>query len=175
MRDLVCSIRRIGALAVGAAILSALPAPAEGAPLVHVKWEGLSMVAGRTVSIAMPGGGIVTGKAVGVESDALVVRVTKTTDPKGWPKGERRVPRETLRVFEMRSKGKTFQVLGTVVGAAAGFAGGASAWWNMTPFFAKTSGNGDAAFFGILAGGAVLGYLAGSAADARWTTVEVLP
>ena len=55
------------------ALLLAAPLLADAAALMHVKWEGLTVVVGNTVSIAMPGGAVIAGKATGVESDALVV------------------------------------------------------------------------------------------------------
>ncbi len=178
MRNLTDPMRRIWMVAIGAAVLSILPALAEGASPVNVEWEGLSMVVGKTVMVSMPDGGIITGKAVGVESDALLVNVAKTTDPKAWPKGALRVPRETLRVLEMRTKGKAFRVLGTLLGAGAGFVVGGLAAWNISPLFdTKNQGKAEAAFFGILTGASLLGYFAGNAADARWTiiTVEIRP
>src|ERR1035438_10333479 len=55
------------------ALLLAVPLLADAAALMHVKWEGLAVVTGHTVSIAMPGGAVITGKATSVEADALVV------------------------------------------------------------------------------------------------------
>lgn len=175
MLNLTDSMRRIGTLAIGAAVLSILPSLAQAAEVTHVTWDNLAMVTGKTVSIAVPGGGVITGKAIGVESGALVVKITKTTDPKGWPKGERRVPRENLRVFRMRTKGKVFRVLATVLGSGAGLAGGAAAWWSMDSFWGKAPAKADAALVGIWAGGTVAGYFLGNQADKHWTTVEVLP
>jgi hypothetical protein len=90
-------------LAVG--ILLLLPVLADGAPLLRVSWEGLNVIIGHTVSIAMPGGAIVAGKATAVESDTLVVSVAKTTDRSAYPKGPLRVPRAALRRLDMVKKG----------------------------------------------------------------------
>ena len=57
-------------LAIGVAIVSILPLLVEGAEVMHVKWENLSMVQGQTVRVFLPGG-FVTGKAARVEADAL--------------------------------------------------------------------------------------------------------
>jgi hypothetical protein len=132
------------------------------------------MVAGKTVSIAMPGGAVVTGKAARVEPDALVVNVAKTTDPNLYPKGELRVPRARLHILHMQTKGKLFRTLGTAFGAGAGITGGTIAAvaidWH--------DNHGTAAgfaFAGIAAAGTAAGYLAGNRWDMRWTTIEILP
>jgi hypothetical protein len=44
-------------------------------------------VIGKTVSIAMPGGTVIRGKAIGAEPDALLVDVKSTTNAKAYPKG----------------------------------------------------------------------------------------
>jgi len=127
MWHLADAIRRIRPLAVGAAILSILPLLAEGSPLRQVTWEDLPMVVGKTVQIALPGGAAVTGMAAGVESDALVVNVMKTTDRKACPKGELRVPRATLHMLRIRTDSQTWvagmalgsMVMGPVCGAMA--------------------------------------------------------
>ena len=75
---------------------------------MHVKWEDLPMVQGKTVRVSLPGGSI-TGKASTVEADALVVDVKKTSDRTTYPKGMLRVPREKLHRLEMQTKGKFFR------------------------------------------------------------------
>ncbi len=105
MWNLADSIRRTRTFAIGAAILSILPLLAQEAEVVHVRWDNLSMVTGRTVRIALPGG-VITGKALGVEAEALVVDVKSATNPTSFPKGMHRVPREQLHLLEMQRKGR---------------------------------------------------------------------
>jgi hypothetical protein len=152
------------------AVLLVVPLLAQGAEIEHVKWDNLSMVVGKTVMVAMPAGSVITGEATGVESDALVVNVKKTTDRTAFPKGELRVPRATLRVFQVRTKGKICRVLLTVAGAVVGMYGGAS-----VAIGSKTSVGGAAVFIGIGFAGTVAGYEAGDAADRRWTAIEIVP
>src|ERR1039458_6833204 len=102
------------------ALLLAVPLLADGATPMHVKWEGLMVVVGKTVSIAMPGGAVITGKATGVESDALVVDVKKSSDRAAYPKGVLRVPRAMLHRLEMQAKGKVGRIVGTTVGGVVG-------------------------------------------------------
>jgi len=92
-------------LAIGVAILSILPLLAEGADVMHLKWENLPLVKGQTVRIFLLGG-FISGKASAVEADALVVDVKKTSDVKTYPKGMLRVPREKLHRLEMQTKGQ---------------------------------------------------------------------
>jgi len=159
------------------AVLLVVPLLAQGAEIEHVKWENLSMVVGKTVVVAMPAGSVITGEATGVESDALVVNVKKTTDRTAFPKGELRVPRATLRVFQVRTKGKICRVLLTVAGAVVGMYGGASVAIGIGSggAFGKTSTGAVAAFIGIGIAGTVAGYAAGDAADRRWTAIEIVP
>ena len=160
------------------ALLLAAPLLADAAALMHVKWEGLTVVTGNTVSIAMPGGAVITGKATSVESDALVVDVQKTSDRTAYPKGVVHVPRATLHRFEMLTKGKVGRAVGTPVGFVVGFAGGIGAVLGIqgvVPFGDKNQGAAAVALIGLTAAGTVAGYLIGNSADKRWTAIEILP
>jgi hypothetical protein len=165
---------RIAFLTAVLAAATIAPLPAKAASVVHLPWHGLSAVVGKTVSIAMPGGSLITGKATAAEADALLVDVTGTTDAKAYSKGPVRVPRATLHRFQMRTKGKAFRVLGTAVGSGAGFVLGAVAAWNAGGGISSARHTLAAGtFFGIWAGGTVGGYFIGDAADKHWTTVEI--
>ncbi len=153
--------------------------PCRQRALQHVKWEGLWAVVDQTVSIATPGGAVITGQAAGVESDALVVEVKKTTDPKAYPKGTVRVPRATLHVFQMRNGGRKFRILGTALAGSAGFVSGAAAFYRPPKMSLDEHGvnkrsEGEGAVIGVAAAGAAVGYLAGNAADRRWKTIKVV-
>jgi hypothetical protein len=176
-------MRWLRTLVLAAAILAALPLAAEAAELLHVKWDNLSMVTGRTVRVALPGG-VVTGKAASVESDALVVDVKKTSDRTAYPTGTLRVPREKLHRLEMQTKGKAGRIVLTSVGSLLGVGGGAAAYVRiaggngMCWFGCSTNshhGAGGAAFAGIAAAGVAGGYFAGNALDKHWTPVEIVP
>ena len=172
--------RRIFSFVIGAAILSLFPLLAQGAEIAHVKWENLSMVTGRTVRIFLAGGSI-TGKAGGVEDDALVVDVRKTSDRNAYPKGMLRVPRENLHRLEMRTKGKMGRAILTSLGAIVGVGGGiATAYFGVDQcdFFGCRKDRPIAAgvaAVGITAAGVVGGYFAGNALDKHWTAIEILP
>jgi hypothetical protein len=153
-------------------MVSILPLLAEGSEVMHVKWENLSMVQGQTVRIFLPGG-FISGKASAVEADALVVDVKKTSDPKTYPKGMLRVPREKLHRLEMQTKSKTGRAVLTTLGALAGVGGGAAvlaSYNHCLPLFGPCSqkhsaGTGAAAFVGVAAAGVAVGYFAGNALD----------
>jgi hypothetical protein len=159
------------------ALLLAVPLLADAAAPIHVKWEGLTVVVGKTVSIAMPGGAVISGKATGVESDALMVDVRKTSDRTAYPKGVVRVPRATLHRFEMETKGNGGRIVGTavgfVVGAGAGF--GAALLIEGGPLNDNNPTGAAVAWIGIAAAGTVAGYFLGNAVDKHWTAVEILP
>ncbi len=179
MRTLIHStagsqFRRIAPLAAGVAILSLVPMVARADDMVRVPWDGLSMTVGKTVLVAMPKGPMVTGKVTAVEPDALVVQVTRTNDPSARVKGELKVPRATLHVVRMQTKGVLYRVVGTFLGASSGVAGGTVAAigidWRGDHTAAAT-----ATFIGAGTAGTVFGYLAGNKADRRWTTIEIVP
>ncbi len=159
------------------ALLLAVPLLADGATPVHVKWEGLKVVVGKTVSIAMPGGAVIAGKATGVESDALVVDVKKSSDRAAYPKGVVRVPRATLHRFEMETKGKVGRIVGTPLGLIAGFMGGVGAALGIQGgiFGNEHQTPAATALVGLTAGGAIGGYFLGNSVDKHWTPIEIEP
>jgi len=155
----------------------AAPLLADAAALMHVKWEGLTVVTGKTVSVAMPGGAVITGKATSVESDALVVDVRKTSDRTAYPKGVVRVPRATLHRFEMQTKGKVGRSVATPMGFLVGFGAGLGAAVAIQGGILNNNNptGAAAAWIGLAAAGTVGGYFIGNSVDKHWTPVEILP
>jgi hypothetical protein len=172
------SLRRIRTLALGAAILPALPLAAQ-AEVMHVKWREASMLTGHTLRISLPGATI-TCKAGTVEADALVVNVTRTSDPNAYPKGTMRVPRENLHRLEIETKGKAFRALFTSLGGllGAGLAGLAADGVDGCGPSGCVGGNsagGHATAAIVLAAGIAGGYFAGNALDKHWEVIEIEP
>jgi len=169
--------RRILLCVLGLMLAVPLPLQAGTASLQQVNWEGLSIVLGKQVAIAMPGGAVISGRANGIEPNALIVQVKKTTDSIAYPKGALRVPRETLRVLQVQTKGTKFRIIGTTLGAFVGLVAGALAAFAIQGgILSNNNSTGSAAaFIGITAGGTVLGYLAGNAGDKRSITIEIVP
>jgi hypothetical protein len=155
----------------------AVPLLADAATPMHFKWEGLTVVTGHTVSIAMPAGAVIMGKATSVESDALVVDVTKTSDRTAYPKGVVRVPRATLHRFEMQTKGKLGRSVATPMGFLVGAGAGVGAWIGIQGGILNNDNPTGAAvaLIGITAAGTVGGYFIGNSVDKHWTPVEILP
>ncbi len=145
--------------------------------VLHLKWEGLSKVTGKTVRMAMPGGEVITGKATAVEADALVVNARKTSDENAYPKGQVRVPRTTLHRLDMQGKAKAGRIVGTVLGLGVGLAAGAGVVVGIEgSILGAKHGTADGvALVGLTAAGAVGGYFAGNALDKHWTVVEIEP
>jgi hypothetical protein len=155
-------------------LLSAAPLVRAGS-LERLKWEQLSTIVGKTVSVAMPDSAVISGTATAVEADALVVRVAKTTNAKTYPKGSAcRVPRATLHVMEMRTKTSRYRIIGTTAGFVAGLAGGGVAVLAIGGS-AKNNNKAAAAGAGIVGAFVASGYLIGNAADRRSTTIEIIP
>ncbi len=144
-------------------------------PSRQLTWEELPSITGKTLMVIMPGDAAVTGRATAVEADALVMRVTKTTDHAAYPKGSLRVPRATLRTIELKSKGVKFRVIGTALGAVAGLAGGIGAAIGIQGglFNNQNQGAATAAFVCIPIAVTTAGYFLGNAADRKSVTVEV--
>ena len=165
---------RLPAAAAGIlALLFAAPLVRAGSPQ-RLKWDQLSTIVGKTVSVAMPDAAIISGTATAVEADALVVRVAKTTNAKTCPKGSAcRVPRATLRVMEMRTKTSRYRIIGTAAGAVAGLAGGGVAVLAIGGA-AKNNNKAAAAGAGIVGAFVASGYLVGNASDQRSTTIEII-
>jgi len=132
------------------------------------------MVVGKTVSIPLAGA-VITGKATAVEADALLIRVSKTTNPTDWPKGIGRVPRASLHTLELRTKGAKYRVIGTVLGLVAGVTGGALAAYGVNGLSPNHAGRAAGIFVGVAGGATAGGYLLGNAADRRSTTIEIVP
>jgi hypothetical protein len=153
------------------------PAAAATSPK-QVKWDDLPQtVGGKTVSIAMPGAVVISGKVTAVETDVLEVHIKHTTNSRAWPKGFTRVPRANVRVLELRTKGAKYRIIGTVLGAAAGLVGGTVAAIETDGLFGENHNGGKAAaaFIGITGVATAGGYLLGNAADRKTTTIEVVP
>jgi hypothetical protein len=147
-----------------------LVAPGAGAVAPQrLTWEELPQLVGKHVSIGLYEGGAVAGKVRTVEPDALVIAVSKSSNPGSYPKGELRVPRATLYVLDLHRKGFRYRVLCTVAGLAAGTAAGAA-----VAFGGRGGRRADAALAGMVAGVGVTGYALGNSADRRTATIRIV-
>lgn len=137
-------------------------------PPRQVAWSELSFVTGRNVRVSMPEGAVISGKAMAVEQDALVVRIDRTTNQAVYPKGAYRVPRAGLKAPELRKKSYHWRIVSTALGGFAGLLGGALAAWG-----ARGGNAANAVVFGIMAAGAAAGYALGDVADRHSTMIVI--
>ncbi|MCX6627733.1 MAG: hypothetical protein NTW28_08905, partial [Candidatus Solibacter sp.] len=143
----------------------------------RLTWEELPTLVGKRVSIPLYDGGAVAGKVREVQADALLIQVSKSSNPLAYPKGPMRVPRATLHVLDLHGKGHRYRVIGTALGFAAGAACGLGVAIGVQggPFSDGRGTAGGAALVGVMAGVTTAGYAVGNAADRRTTTVRIIP
>ena len=90
---------------LAAAMLLFWIAPAAGAVTPErLTWEELPQLLGKHVSIALYDGGAVAGTVREVQADALLIHVSKSTNPVAYPRGPMRVPRAKLHVLDLYGK-----------------------------------------------------------------------
>jgi hypothetical protein len=168
-------MRRLG---ISVAVLCLLAPMTEAAEVMHLPWEDLGIVTGKTVRIFL-GSGFLIGKATLVEADALVVDLTKTSDPANYPKGRVRVPRTKLHRFEIQTKGKLYRYLFTAAGGWLGSGAGFFAMYGVEGcnIFSTCShsAGGVATMLGVTGAVAAAGYAAGNVEDRHWTAIEIVP
>jgi hypothetical protein len=142
---------------------------------VETAWTGLGgLILSRKVALVLPDGAAVEGEAVAVQPDALELTITKTSDPRGYPKGAASIPRSsisTLQLMEMRVVGR---VIGTTVGLFAGVVTGTVILLS-NGLFAKTSTGQNVGAVTVVIGFPVAGFFAGRALDRRVTIIKVAP
>jgi hypothetical protein len=114
----------------------------------------------------MPDGTRIEGKAVALETDALAVQVTKTTNANDYPKGKLLVPRATLQAFDIRNPTYHWRVVGTVLGTLGGVVALA---------VGALADSNEISATALAAAGAipVAGYFLGQRADQRVTTYVI--
>ena len=91
----------------------------------RLTWDELHQLVGKQVSIPLYKGCAVSGKVVGVQADALIIDVSKSSHLQACPKGSLRVPRATLYVLDVNKKGIRYRVTDTTLDvlAAVGVSG----------------------------------------------------
>ena len=146
-------------------------AVAQSKPL-ELKWNELaSMIVGHHVEVSLPGNGSVSGEAIAVRQDTLVIDVRRSSGPKAYPAGSAELPRTDIGVIKLRrTSGSWGRTLGTVIGVVAGLGGGGYA--------ASHTDSGGAAVGVVVAvtsAAAVGGYYAGRSLDRRVTLIRLVP
>ena len=80
-------------------------------------WDELPQLVGKRVSIPLYDGSAVSGKVIEVKPDALFILVSKSSNPRTYPKGLLRVPRANLHILELHKNGFKDGLKGKVSGA----------------------------------------------------------
>jgi hypothetical protein len=164
--------RPLSPLTAATLLLWLAPAARADAPQ-RLTWEELPQLVGKRVSIALYDGGAVAGKVREVQDDALVIQVSKSTNPVAYPNGLLRVPRGKLHVLDLHGKGFKYRVLGTAIGFAAGAVGAVAAGGGVS-LSRDDQGTTGGASLAVLAGVTAAGYAVGNAADRRTTTIRII-
>jgi hypothetical protein len=147
-------------------LLFSAPIFAGSADQRQIAWNDLPMVFNKKIRIVMPDGTRIEGKAVALETDALAVQVTKTTNANDYPKGKLLVPRATLQAFDIRNPTYHWRVVGTVLGTLGGVVALA---------VGALADSNEISATALAAAGAipVAGYFLGQRADQRVTTYVI--
>jgi hypothetical protein len=147
-------------------LLLLAPAGSAADNTTRIPWGDLSsMVApGHVFRIVLPDGVRVEGRPLELQPESLVLDVTRTSNKKLHPKGRMAVPRDSLRVVEVRSPRSKGRWIGTLAGAAPGIA----------ILAAGATMEEDARIYILLAGagataaGLIVGFFTGRAIDRRF-------
>jgi hypothetical protein len=141
---------------------------------LQLPWHELGpRITGHKVALVLPNGTHIEGKVRSVEPDALRLNVSKTSDRKLLPKGERLIPRQSvslMRVTEYRKLGRLLVTSGALAVAAGIVAA------NYPDLY---EGAVVAIVPAVTAGGLVgvglAGYYAGKRLDKTVTEIQILP
>ena len=150
----------------GQTTLSAASKPLE------LKWTELaSVIASHGVELDLSDGGKVSGEAISVREDTLVLDVRKSSGTKPYSKGSAEIPRGAIRLITLqRSRGTWGRTLGTTVGVVAGLGIG-----GYTAAHTDSGGVAVAVLVALTSGIAVGGYYAGRGLDRSTTRITIVP
>ena len=153
--------------------LHAQPASSSAARPVELKWGELSsLIRNQKVSMVLPDATMISGEAIVVREDALVIDVKKTSNASAYHKGHTPIPRASVTLLQLeRRNRKGARVIGTTVGVIGGVIGGGY----VALLTADDSPGGFAATWTSLAtAGSVGGYLLGKEIDSKTTYIKVV-
>ena len=130
------------------------------------------MIGGHRVQLVLPDATMITGEAVAVRDDALVVDVKSTSNAKAYPKGSASIPRASVKLIQVeRQRGSWGKNLGMAVGIITGVVVGGY----VAGTTADSAGTGIPIFLGIAAAGTIGGYYIGKGLDQRITLIKIIP
>ena len=161
------------AIAVHAARLAAEPVARSGGAQagVELRWAELGpVVSGQRVTVVLSDGSRVTGDAVVVRDDALVLDVKRATGSRAYAGSNAPVPRPMIATIEIERHGGAGRTLGVVLGVLTGVVIGG---W-VSAEAADSAGVGIPLFLGIASGITVAGYYAGKQMSKRVTVIRIV-
>jgi hypothetical protein len=149
------------------------PTAMAGQKPLELTWsEVTSRIQGQNIELTLPGGTTVAGEVAAVRDDSLVLNLHKTSDPKGYPKGNATIPRASVTVLNIKeSHGRWGRKMGSALGVFTGMLVGGYIAAN------TASSVGPAlVILGAITGAVTVGgYYLGKLADTRNTRIRVVP
>ena len=161
------------AIAAHAARLAAEPVARSGVgqPGVELRWAELGpVVSGQRITAVLSDGSRITGDAVVVRDDALVLDVKRSTGSRAYAGSNAPVPRPMITAVEVERQSGAGRTLGVVLGVLTGVVIGG---W-VSAEVADSAGTGIPLFLGIASGITVAGYYAGKQLTQRVTVIRIV-
>ena len=141
---------------------------------LQLPWNELGPhITGHKVALVLPNGTHIEGKVRSVERDALRLKISKTSDRKLLPKGERLIPRESVTLIQVTEYRKLGRLL--VTSGALAVAGGIVAAKYPDLYEGAVVVVVPAVTAGGLVGAGLGGYFAGKRLDKTVIEIRVLP
>lgn len=142
---------------------------------LSLRWSELEPnIAGKNVRMVLPNGAHIEGRALGVQPEALIVKITKTSDKKVQPKGEVSLPRSAVSVLQVMNYSVRWRIIGTTIAPVlVAVAGTAAAFNGVGDFYEDLPKIIGFCSAGMLGSG-VGGYFLGKRADRHVTTIRIV-
>ena len=139
---------------------------------LELKWTELApMIVSHQVELTLRDGGKVSGEAIAVRDDGLLLDVKKFSGPKSFAKGSGTAPRADITHITLRrTRGSWGRSIGTTIGVIAGLGLG-----GYTAAHADSGGAAVAVLVAVTSGTSVAGYYAGRSLDMRTTRIIIVP
>ena len=144
-------------------------------------WSGLEpQMRQRKIALVLPDGVHLVGKVMDITPEALVLNVTKSSDPTGHPKGKTSIARSAVSVIQLNETKGSKRALWSSVGAGAGIVGG----WLLAEGVYHVSGEGQGLWaepagagliLGLAGAGGAVGYFSGRSSDRVETYIKIVP
>jgi hypothetical protein len=147
--------------------------------MIKIHWSQLGTLpeTGRSLGrgkamLVLPNGAVVEGQILEVRNDELVLKVSKSSDQKAYPKGRLSIPRSAVSTIRLtQTKGSAGRIIGTL----AGIFGGAGIGTVIALNNEEPGGGARAGVAALWVGTTLAGYYLGRSFDRKTIIIEVLP